>query len=191
MTIAPDARVQADRTWIEAVMRRIADDIGLIIDRPIEIQALSAERGVEKAALASGTSISVRLAARGAAGERHGCLLFPLAEAISLAGYLLAMPEEVVTSRRAESSLDGELKEGIREIGNLLGGAVDAAVRDRAKGVSVRVDGCQGVAAGAKPAFLHRIGDELLIGRVKAQIHKFPVADWIVMLPPPDLLTAG
>jgi hypothetical protein len=71
------------------------------------------------------------------------------------------------------------------EVGNFIGGAFDAAVRDLGVGqVKVRSEGCQGVRANVRPAFHHEDGEPLVVARAQWRIHNWPSFEALLMLPP-------
>ena len=114
----------------------------------------------------------------------HVTLLIPLPDAITLASFLMMLPDETVRERRNLTSLDAALKDAMLEIGNFVGGAVDAALRALETNVSrVRFEGCQGVRADIRPALVYREGDPLIVGRAKVAIGAYEPTEMIVMLP--------
>jgi hypothetical protein len=185
MSTATTTNVELDRRLVDGALARMAQDLSMITDREIEITTSSVERCDKRVEGRGKVHISFKLGLQ--VGERivHGALLVPLPEAISLAGYLMMTPDEGVKARRGASTLDGPTKDAMMEVGNFIGGAFDAAVRDLGVGqVKVRSEGCQGVRANVRPAFRHEDGEALVVARAQWRIHTWPPFEAVLMLPP-------
>lgn len=182
MTAATTAR---DANLVKGILQRAANDLAMIIDRPIAVGQVSVERAREKAAAEGGVHLSFRLEFSVEGEKHHGCILVPLPDAIAAACYLMVMPDESVKSNRSLTQLDRGTKDAMLEISNFIGGATDAVLRVLAKGreVAARSDGCQGVAPGAKPNFRYASGDELIVARAEMTLHDFPTFTATVQLP--------
>ncbi|MEO6711302.1 MAG: hypothetical protein ABI054_00100, partial [Planctomycetota bacterium] len=114
----------------------------------------------------------------------YGALLVPLPDAITLACFLLAVPDDAVEAKRKLTDLDQPTKDAMLEIANFIGGATDGALRMRfPHGLAVRSLGCQGLRAEQPPAFPFPAGEELIAGRAKARIGDFPVFNMILIMP--------
>lgn len=169
---------------VASALERIAADLAMIVDRQVSIDLVVVERVNERPAGEGRIHISFKLGFRTPSGERQGCLLVPLPDAVSLAAYLMMTPDEAVAAQRETQDLDRVTKDALLEIGNFVGGASDTAVRDHCRdGHAVRSDGCQGVRAGVRPALRYEEGDELVVGRARARIHDFPEFELILVLP--------
>jgi hypothetical protein len=181
---APSANAALDQELAENIFRRVAGDLAMIADRAIHVQSVACERAKARAAGKSTIHISFKLGVQVEQRILHGAILVPLAEAVTLAGYLMMMPDDGVRTNRQTGTLDPTMKDAMLEVGNFVGGAVDAALRDYgiAK-VKARSEGCQGVRANVRPAFQYVEGDELLLARAKLKIHTWPVFDSILALP--------
>jgi len=180
-----------DPAFAHALCARLGEELGLVVDRPFAIEDVRVERVHAKPSAPSGVHLSFRLALESGSARRHGCLLLPLAEAISLASLLALAPEDVVRARRSLEQLDRPLKESLLELCAFVATAVDAVVRARSGGAwTAQPDGCQGVAGGAKPAFAYRAGDALLVLRARAQLRGFPPFELLAVLPGPAGLAA-
>jgi hypothetical protein len=178
------AQAALELAFAQAVCARIGEELGLVVDRPLALEDVRVERMLAKPRAEGGVQLSFRLVFERAQQRQQGCLLVPLAEAISLASYLALAPEDVVRARRALAVLDRPLKESLLELCAFVATAVDAVVRARSAGAcSVQPDGCQGVAAGAKPVFAYREGEALLVLRARAQLHGFPPFELLAALP--------
>ena len=131
------------------------------------------------------THISFRLEFRKGEETSQGCVLVPLPDAISVASYLMVLPDASVQKRRESTDLDRSTKDALLEVSNFLGGSADQVLQDAVAGaeVSVRSAGCQGVAADALANFEYAAGTELLVGRVSLTLHDYPSFQAIVMLP--------
>jgi hypothetical protein len=167
--------VFTDLAIAEAMLRRLGEDLALVIDRPFELDGARVERRSAKPTVEQSVHISFRYGVRDGDGEAHGCLLIPLAEAISMASYLLLSSDEVVSSKREQGQLDRATKDALLEIGNFVSASIEAALREFiSKKLESRSEGCQGVALGAKPAFIYVEGEELLVATARGRIHSFP-----------------
>ena len=172
---------------VRGVLRRIATDVGTILGHSIALGDARCERALARPAGEGAIHISFKLALRRAgAEETHGCLLLPLHEAITWAGFLLMLSEETVAARREDTTLEPEAKHALLEIGNLIAGATHTALSELGlPGWRAVSRGCQGVRAGVRPAFPYVEGSELLVGHVEASTGALPAARWILVLPPP------
>lgn len=174
-----------DALLVEETFQRIAGDLGMIADRPIEVTSVTTERARARAAGRDVVHISFKLGIQCEDAIAHGALLVPLADAITLGCYLMMIPDESVKTKRAMTTLDAGLKDALMEVGNFIGGATDAALRGLGfPDVEVRSEGCQGVRPNVRPAFAYEEGSELVVGRCKLRIHTWPAFDAVLMLPP-------
>lgn len=169
---------------VEEILQRIAADLSMITDRELVIGQSQVERCTARPAGEGVVHISFRIAFEQGDELRHGCVLVPLPEAISLACYLMMVPDENIQDRRGLDDLDETTKDALLEVANFIGGAADAALRE-AVGVRARVrsEGCQGVPASVRPAMIYSEGEPLIVGRAKATVHDFPDFSMLVMLP--------
>lgn len=175
--------VQDDEV-VESVLGRIAEDVGMIVDRELRVGEVRVERMRQRVAGRGQVHISFKLVVKAKDEVSYGCLLMPLPEALSLASYLMMVPDEAVAANRESTELDRSTKDALLEIGNFVAGAADAAVRGWfEEGYSVRSEGCQGVRADVRPAFPYEEGDELVVGRAEASVGEFPPFELTLMLP--------
>jgi len=184
--VSPTGNLAADQdlALCEALLRRICEDLGLLLDRPLELETVSAARSAFKVAGERSVHIAFKFGVTVDGQVQHGALLVPLADSIAFACYLMMMTDEVVTARRKDKDLDRAQKDAMVEVCNLLGGSLDGALRDQfQKRVSARSEGCQGMRPGAAPAFERASGVELVIGRAKVKLHSFPSFEMLLMLP--------
>jgi len=175
----------SDSETIEAIFERIAADLGMIIDKEIRISSVSAGRETKRPAGQEAIHISFKLGVRYDGEAKQGCLLIPLPDAITIASYLMMIPDESVEVHRAATELDRSMKDAILEVGNFIGGAADAVLRGISARASVRAEGCQGVRPDIRPALAYQEGSELVVGRAQAQVAGYPPFEALLLLPPP------
>lgn len=180
---AAGPEVDLDTYVVETVMRRIAEDVALVVDRSFSVSEIASSRETKRIAGKGKVHISFKLEVSQGGSSAHGCVLVPLPDAIALACYLMMVPDEAVGQRRSAKDLDRATKDAMVEVDNFVGGATDGALRGLAQNVSARGAGCQGVRADVRPAFPYEEGQPLLVGRAKAQLHEFPPFELILMLP--------
>jgi len=88
------------------VLGRIARELGAMLGHEMALEHARVEHAHVRPAGAGSIHVSFKLAFRAGAGtERHGCLLVPLADAITLAGFLLMMSDDAVAAWREETTL--------------------------------------------------------------------------------------
>ena len=173
-----------------ALLGRVGEDLGQICDQDVVLALRLVEEQAERAAGADKVHISFRLRFRdqripGAPTDRWGTLLLPLAEAVSLACSLLMVPDEAVATHRRSVNLDETTKDAVMEVGNFVGGGVDACLRSLFDGdVTARFGGCQGVRAGVRPAMPYEEGEPLVVVRGEGRIGDFPAFPFLLLLPP-------
>ena len=158
---------ELDERLASEALRRIAADLSMITDRALSFEKIEVERRTTRAAGKGSVHISFKLSIQRGNGTLHGAFLLPLSAAIELASRLLMMSEEVVAANRALTTLDAQTKDALMEIGNFVGGACESAVRALGfADVKVRSEGCQGVRADVRPAFVYVEGSPLVTARV-------------------------
>ncbi|QDU83014.1 hypothetical protein Pla163_01100 [Planctomycetes bacterium Pla163] len=169
------------------ILERVVDDLAMIVDRNFTISKAQVSRIDRRAAGKDCVHISFKLRFDVDGEDRFGALLVPLADAIGLASYLMMMTDQGVAEHRGDTELDQSMKDGILEVGNFVGGAVDAIVRESHGGsVRVKSHGCQGVRPNVRPAFPFNEGDPLLLVSATAQLHTFDPFEILLMLPELD-----
>jgi len=178
----------ADAALIDGVLGRIARELGMMLGQEVVFGAARVERVRARPAGAGSIHVSFKLGFAAADGnEVFGCLLVPLADAITMAAFLLMISEDVVATRREEPMLDAALKNAMLEIGSMIASATSSALAELGpERWSVRSAGCQGVRAGVRPAFPYLEGSELVVGRSAARFEPFPDCDLILILPVMD-----
>lgn len=183
--VADPVKLQA----LEEIFERISGDLSMLADREIAVKELVVEQHSARPAGEGRIHVSFRIGAEVGEELVHGTLLVPLPDAITLASFLMMLPDDTVRERRSLTSLDDSLKDAMLEIGNFVGGAVDAALRALETPVSrVRFEGCQGVRAGVRPALVYTEGAPLLVGRAKVTIGSYEPTTLILILPDGDYL---
>jgi hypothetical protein len=171
-------------THVRDILERIAADLTMLTDHPVKIQSTSAQRCQAKPVGARRVHIAFKLSFDWRGQMLHGALLVPLPEAISLACFLLLVPDDGVKAKRALTTLDQATKDAMLEIGNFIGGATDGALRLHfPQGLSVRSEGCQGLRPEQAPAFPYTAGSDLIAGRAKARIADYPPFDLVLIAP--------
>lgn len=175
-----------DPQLVSGLLKRLNADLGMILGRELGFAAPRLERMNTRPVGKGSIHISFKLAFRQEGGEkRHGALLVPLADAITIACFLLMIPEETVSSRREETTLDTALKDAMLEIGNMIGGATNTALAELGlAGWSARSEGCQGVRADVRPAFPYTEGSALVVARVATTLEPYPPFELLLMVPP-------
>jgi hypothetical protein len=174
----------SDLELVSGILERTTSDLAVIIDRPFRVADTRVERAHARAVGQGLIHISFKLRFRTRTSTEFGCMLIPLPEAITLANYLMMLPDEAVAGNRDATTLDRSTKDALLELGNFIGGACDAILRSSfPDAVVTRSEGCQGVRAEVRPAFPYTEGNELLIARASARIHDFPPFELILMLP--------
>jgi len=173
-----------DLDLVRSMFERIAADLGMIIDRTLEVDGVRAERVSKRVAGEGCVHISFRFGIVVDGKSHQGCILVPLSDAITMAGYLMMLSDEEVAAQRELSDLDASMKEAMLEVGNFVAGACDAVLRrSLPQGSSVRSEGCQGVRADVRPALEYGEGDQLIVGRAIVRVHEFSEFQMIVMAP--------
>lgn len=175
-----------DATLIAGVLARLAGELGTMLGQELSISTPTTERATARPAGQGQVHISFKLAlAKDGGAKSHGALLVPLPEAITMACFLLMIPEESVPDRRLQTELDPALKDAMLELGNLVASAGQSALSELgAQGWSLASEGCQGVRANVRPAFPYREGSALVVGRARATLAGFPAFELILVLPP-------
>jgi len=169
---------------LEEMFERIASDLSMLADRELTVSGLEVARETERPSGPGCVHISFRFGAEDGEQLRHGTLLMPLADAITLASLLMMLPDEGVGERREWASLDESLKDAMLEIGNFISGAIDAALQALGAPVTrVRFEGCQGVKEGVRPALVYTEGAPLIVGRVQVSVGSFEPFEMIAVLP--------
>ncbi len=166
------------------LVRRAAADLAMIIERDVRVHSCSVERAKERAGGAAGT-VHIAIKQAYALGERasQGCVLVPLADALSLAGLFLMLPDEVVESQRASANVDGVTKDALLEVASFIASSLMTGLGGSASKIEVRSASCQGVRAGSLPALTQEPGGEWWVARASVQIHSFPASEFVWMFP--------
>ncbi|MCK6448569.1 MAG: hypothetical protein L6Q99_19430 [Planctomycetes bacterium] len=174
-----------DQALASALFDRVATDLSLICDREFVVESVTSVRRDSKLPAPKKIHISFKFELRAGAEALNGSLIIPLPDSIALASYLMMMPDDAVKSNRNLTTLDRTMKDAMVEIGNLIGGAMDAVMREQSSGtVSARSQGCQGIRAGQNPAFPYTPGAPLVCSTAKARLHNLPAFEMVLQLPP-------
>lgn len=175
---------EADVLMVQEVLHRIASDLALVTDREVRIEEGSVYWAEMRPVGRDRIHISFRFTIAKGGDEHQACVLLPLPEAITLASYLMMVPDEDIPGDREKDTLDGTMKNAIMEVGRFMGEGIDAAMRESTNlSAEVRFAGCQGVRANVRPALDYQDGDRLLTGSTRANIEQFSEFDLWVAFP--------
>jgi hypothetical protein len=175
-----------DVEFFARLFQSISADLAMIMDAEVRFAKPEVSREEARVAGLGRVHVSFRFLVHHDGLERHGSVLVPLPDAITLAGHLMMMDSDDLQQARQLTELDRPMKEAMLEVGNFIAGAVDAVIRTwYPNGATCRSVGCQGVRADVRPAFPYREGDELAVGRTQAEVAGNPPYTLIVQLPPP------
>ena len=190
-TMDPKTNVAAK--VLQNVFERVASDLSMIADRDIEVHSIAYEERQDRAAGSSVVHIAFRFGVRAAGGGvHHGALLVPLAEAISVAGYVMMAPEDRVAAMRESGEVDIAVKKALVEVGAFVAAAGDAALRTAGVACDTVVfEGCQGVRADVPPRLDYVEGAPLSTSRAMVSIAGQPPVECLIMLPREDYLLAA
>lgn len=192
MSAFHDRVSQDEQALALGILGRVATDLSMIVDREFEIEGVRVERRTQRPAGQGCVHISFKLSLDCEGQTWPGCLLVPLPDAVSLAAYMMMLPDEVVARERGRTELDGPFKEALLEVGKFLAGACDSVLRQAvSQESSTCSDGCQGVRAGVRPALSYEEGQPLLVARARARVHQFEPFELILVLPALELLAAA
>jgi len=168
----------------EPAWRRIVQDLEAIVDQRIALESLKVEKHDTRPAGRGRIHISFRLNVLTPSESLQGCLLLPLPAAITLAGYLMMVDDEIVAASRESTSLDVTTKEAMMEICRFVASAVDGVVRSNLpEGYAVEADGCQGVRPDVRPRLDYEEGQDLVVARASLRIHEYEPCEAILVLP--------
>lgn len=176
---------------VHEVFDRVASDLSMLADRDIDVLQIDYEERSDRPAGAGVVHISYRFGIMvGGDSIHHGALIVPLAESISLAGYLMMAPDAQVEAMRCSGELDHVMKEAMLEVGNFVAAASDAALRSvGARCDRVIFEGCQGVHANVRPTLEYEEGASLSVGRARISVAGSEPVECVVMLPMEPYLT--
>lgn len=174
-----------DSVLIRTILKHVVSDLAKMLGHKLTSKDERTERATERPVGPDQVHISFKLGLRGDDGiARHGTLLVPLPDSITMACLLLMTPAETVNARREEEELDDTLKDAMLEIGNMVGGATNTALLELGlEGWAARSEGCQGVRANVRPAFPYDSGTELVVGRTVMKLASFPPFGVILVIP--------
>ncbi len=180
--MAPEA-TERESQCVEEVFQRVCGDLSMIADREMEVASVSTEIMDHRPAGKDRIHISFRLGFNQGDDVLHGCMLLPLAEAITLACSLMMIPENVIAQTRTKDTLDATTKDAMLEVGNFICGATDAAFRALGADIKVTFEGCQGVRPDVRPALLYAEGSDLIVGQADVVQGGFGNAIHVLMVP--------
>lgn len=182
-----DRQQALDRRLVQQCFSKLAEDLSMLLDRPLACSQVEVARARQRVAGEKAVHVAFRFGVTVDGTLRHGALLVPLPEAIAMACYLMMMADDVVAARRKDRDMERATKDALLEVGNLIGGSLDCAVREVfPKRTSTRSEGCQGLKPGYAPAFPRADEEEHVVARAALALHDFPVFDAWLMLPAID-----
>ena len=180
--MAPEA-TERESQCVEEVFQRVCGDLSMIADREMEVASVNTEILDHRPAGKENIHISFRLGFTQGEDLLHGCMLLPLAEAITLACSLMMIPENVIAQTRKQDTLDATTKDAMLEVGNFICGATDAAFRALGADIKVIFEGCQGVRPDVRPALIYEEGGDLIVGQADVSQGGFGNALHVLMMP--------
>ncbi len=172
------------------VFDRLAIDLGMILDREIELELAYAEEVRARSAGEDQVHISFKVGLNGKHGRSSGCFLIPLPDAMTLAGLLMMLEDHEIEDLRKTRELERAEKDALLEVGNFVAGALDTVIRTWMPGASAHSEGCQGVRAGVRPALDYDEGDPLLQAQGSMSVEGFTSCPVTLLLPTPDEISA-
>ena len=165
------------------MLEQVAADLTQATDREIRVWDVRSFPTAERLAGHGEVHVSFQLAVQHGGTVRHGALLVPLPEAITLGLSLCLVEEREIEEARAWTRLDRTTKEAIVETGRFVAGAVDTILASHVPGASVVLAGCQGVRPDVRPAFPHAPEEPLTAIVSRARIGRYPSFELVCMLP--------
>jgi hypothetical protein len=169
---------------VTELVQRVATDLSMIIERDVRVLSCDVQRSADRAGGSNVVHISLKQAYRLGERSAHGCLLVPLSDALTLAGFFLMLPDDVVEAQRSLSTVDAITKDALLEVASFVAGSLASALGGAAPAtLEIRSASCQGLRPGALPALTHEAGSEWWIARAQIQIHAFAPADVVLLLP--------
>jgi hypothetical protein len=178
-------KAPSDPQLVQNILERIAQSLTTILGHAFPLQVDSVERSNARPAGEGVVHISFKLdLLQGGERKGQGSLLIPLPDAMTMAAFLLMLPEESVTTQRGESNPDQALKDAMLEVGRSIGSACSAALGNCTSGWSARSAGCQGVRADVRPALDYVEGHELVVARFSSHFDPWEPFEGLLILPP-------
>ncbi len=179
-----DRQRALDRRLVQQCFSKLAEDLSMLLDRPFLCSQVEVARARQRVAGEKAVHVAFRFGVTVDGTLRHGALLVPLPEAIAMACYLMMMADDVVAARRKDRDMERATKDALLEVGNLIGGSLDCAVREVfPRRTSTRSEGCQGLKPGCAPAFPRTAEEEHVVARATLTLHEYPAFDAWLMLP--------
>lgn len=185
-TTGSEPAIAEDSAWTERSLQRISEDLEMMLDRELSIESVETAREDAIPACGDVVHIAFQFGVLQEAGNQRarGAVLMPLAEAQTMAGYLMMTPESQVAAMRKADAPDFATKDSLMEISALMASALEGTMRETHAGAwSVRTLGCQGVAAGTAPALRAKENAEFVVARAKAKVASFDAFELLLILP--------
>lgn len=166
------------------IFRRIGRAATSVSDQPLSCGEPLVERRRRRVAGADVIHISFKFSIESRTTTTQGCLLIPLADALSMASAYMMLPLDEVSDSRFLDAPDPVMKEALLQLSELIAGAIDRELRGAVQdGARARSLGCQGVRADVRPAFEYTEGADLIVGRSETRFGEFEQFEMIAMLP--------
>ena len=128
---------------VEEILQRIASNLALLMDHDFQLDSIDAESWDQRPVGPGSVHISFKLSFEGDRGSAEGCLLVPLEEGMTLAGYLMMASDEEVAVTRELDEPDRSAKDAMLELANFIASATGSAFRDLELGeIEVYSEGC-------------------------------------------------
>lgn len=179
LAIRPSAVERAHPCW-----SRIADDLALFCGSALALEEV--EAGIVEAlpAVRGGVHLALKFGVEHGDRIRRGCLLVPLADAITLACLSIMLPREDIAEQRRRSDLDEPVREALIEVSTWVARSLGASLR-APEGLALRIESesCQGVREGARPAIAHQPDERWVELRALVRQAEWPAFEAILLVP--------
>ncbi|MCA9003561.1 MAG: hypothetical protein KDB61_16675, partial [Planctomycetes bacterium] len=109
----PSEATERETQCVEEVFQRVCGDLSMIADREMDVVSVETEIMDHRPAGQDHIHISFRLGFNQGGEVLHGCVVVPLAEAITLACSLMMIPENVIAQSRKQNTLDPSTKDAM------------------------------------------------------------------------------
>jgi hypothetical protein len=169
---------------VEPCWNRIVHDLALLSDAELAVENVRAEIVEALPTARGGVHVAFKFGVEHAGRIRHGCLLAPLPDAITLACLLIMLPGEHIAQQRERTSVDQPLREALLEVSTWIARSLGASLRS-SEGVDARIEpeSCQGVRADLEPAVAYEPGERWIASRAELRHADWPAFEAILLVP--------
>lgn len=169
---------------VEPCWNRIVHDLALLSDTELAVVDVRAEVVEEIPTARGDVHVAFKFGVEHAGRIRHGCLLAPLPDAITLACLLIMLPGEHIAQQRERRTVDQPLREALLEVSTWIARSLGASLR-ASEGVDSRIEpeSCQGVRRDAQPAIAHEPGERWIVSRAELRHADWPAFEAILLVP--------